>query len=151
MLILAGEVNEAMFRNTVRYLAAHKNEDIDIVLNTEGGDFFFGIGIYELLRRHNGDVTILGVGAVMSAGVFILLAGTVRQLTTHTTVMVHYGQDGAESKQENHHNHKLEKMIRDIFATKTSASKNRIATWHKADTFMLAAEAVRYGLADEVI
>lgn len=51
-------------------------QDIEVHLNSPGGDMFEGIGIYNLLREHRGKVTVKVLGLAASAA--SVIASTLR-------------------------------------------------------------------------
>lgn len=94
-LILAGELNDELFRNTAPALMDliedPKNEKIVIILNTGGGNVNTALGFYDLIKGARIPVEILGTGRVMSAGLIILSAGSRRFATSNTRFMFHPG------------------------------------------------------------
>ena len=85
---LYGEVNEENCKNLVAalyYLKANTKplEDesippIDILLSTEGGSVQDMFSVYDCVRDVSKeiDVTVFGMGKVMSAGILLLACGT---------------------------------------------------------------------------
>ena len=82
IIYLHGEVDSDMYGVAARGLAdlSVTHENITMVLNTEGGDFYQALAIYDLIRIaetiNNTPVKILCVGPVMSSGVIILSAAS---------------------------------------------------------------------------
>ncbi len=66
--------------------------DIEIYINTFGGDVYEGIDIYNLIRQYSnskGKVTTVAMSKVMSIGTLILLAGDTIKAHKNSTVMCH--------------------------------------------------------------
>ncbi|SMP32145.1 head maturation protease, ClpP-related [Shimia sagamensis] len=58
-------------------------------VNSPGGDFFEGLTIYNLLREHDGEVTIKILGMAASAASIIAMAGDTIQMARASFMMIH--------------------------------------------------------------
>lgn len=134
---------------------------IKIILNTEGGDEYQGMAVYDTIGSTGTPVTIEGRGAVMSMGVFILQAGTERVLQPNARLMVHYGSwGGAEHHSKDHtrserENRKLRIIYRDVLWTRIKERKpdytlKQMDKLLAFDTYLSAPQAIELGLADRL-
>ena len=145
-------------------LAADKEdaEDIKIYLNTEGGSAYEMFAIYDIMQKVKSsvDISVIGIGKVMSAGVLLLAAGTrgKRKIGKHSRVMIHNvvtGQSGAIHTVE--HELKEVKRIQDMYIeclTKNSdlTTQEIKRLLRKNENIYISAEqAVEYGIADEIL
>ena len=127
--------------------------EIVIYLNSEGGDVFQGIEIYNYLKNHPSKITVEVTGIAASAATFISSGADTVIMNTGTTLMIHeastyaWGNKGDIQKTLN----KLEvvdESIISVYAEKTGQSSEQIARWMKEEKFFTAEEAVKYGFAD---
>lgn len=70
-------------------LRACAGKPITVEINSPGGNYFEGVGIYNLLRRHDAavDVEILGIAA--SAASVIAMAGDTISVAHNSEIMIH--------------------------------------------------------------
>ena len=136
---------------------------IEMYISTHGGtasDMFSIIDVMESIKETTCDIETIGIGKVMSAGVPILAAGTPgkRRIGKNCRVMLHSvmaGTGGTIFSMEN----ELEeiKWIQDSYIkclasyTKLTAAKIRKILKTQKDTYFSAEEAIKMGIADEII
>jgi ATP-dependent protease ClpP protease subunit len=148
-LYLSGEVDvlmyhkariaAEMFRNTGPFL---------VLLNSEGGDVYHALAIYEMFTAEGVEVDVHAVGACMSCGIVILQAGKHRTSGPMTTFMVHFGQETNESGSEAKSNAHLNKLMKQILQKRTGRTMRAVSKWMLADTYFTADEALKAGLLD---
>ena len=138
-------------------------KNINMYVSTHGGtasDMFSIIDVMETIKENTCDIETRGIGKVMSAGVPILAAGTPgkRRIGRNCRVMLHSvmaGTGGTIFSMEN----ELEeiKWIQDSYIkclasyTKLTAAKIRKILKTQKDTYFSAEEAIKMGIADEII
>lgn len=137
-------------------------EPFEFYLSTHGGSASDMFAIYDVMRQVRKDCEIhtIGIGKVMSAGVLLLAAGTrgKRKIGKHCRVMIHSVLAGNEGPLHNLENELAEikwtqqRYIEALIAeTKMSqATINKLLQKH-VNIYLSAEEAVKYGIADEVI
>ncbi len=154
-ILLTGDVNKEMIdKCLVGLMKAADDKSVDVWLCTEGGEFYAGLAIYDLLstaRSQGKTIRIFGFGAVMSAGAIIMQAGSRRYITSLCQVMVHYGDEGADNKEEARQNERMYKKMVDIFMDRVTVSRRTVNKWMDKDAYFTADRAVKIGLADKVI
>jgi ATP-dependent protease ClpP protease subunit len=64
---------------------------ITIWLNSQGGDFYQALAMYDAIRSCTSRVRIIGTGEISSCAVLILQAGDERLLSSNSSVLVHKG------------------------------------------------------------
>src|SRR5690554_5132368 len=75
-LHLEGIVGQDFTPQSVRdWLAVRESGEVEIHLNSGGGLAFAGVGIFNALRDHEGEVTIVVDGVAASAASLIAMAG----------------------------------------------------------------------------
>jgi ATP-dependent Clp protease, protease subunit len=139
-----------------------ENSSIKLIISTCGGLATEMFGLYDVIRNVREDLNIstVGLGKVMSAGVLLLASGTKgnRKIGKHCKVMIHnlqsdmvgspvsIGNDLDELK-------RIEEMYIKALSKETNMSKKYIKKLFnkKVDIYLTAKEAVELGIADEVI
>lgn len=129
--------------------------EIELHLNTPGGEVFDGIAIYNALRDHPANITAVVDGAAHSAGSFILQAGDRRIMNRNTEVLIHDGQaigigDAAMFTELVARLDEASDNIASIYEDRTGTPKAKWRKAMKATTRYSAQQAVDVGLADEV-
>jgi ATP-dependent Clp endopeptidase proteolytic subunit ClpP len=137
-------------------------EPFEFYLSTHGGSASDMFAIYDVMRQVRKDCEIhtIGLGKVMSAGVLLLAAGTrgKRKIGKNCRVMIHSVLAGNEGPLHNLENELEEikwtqqRYIQSLIEeTKMSQSTiNKLLQKH-VNIYLSAEEAVKYGIADEVI
>ena len=136
---------------------------IEMYISTHGGtasDMFSIIDVMESIKESTCDIDTIGIGKVMSAGVPILAAGTPgkRKIGKNCRIMLHSvmaGTGGTIFSMEN----ELEeiKWIQNSYIkclasyTKLTPAKIRKILKTQKDTYFSAEEAIKMGIADEII
>ncbi len=160
-IILTGEVDEDMYERLLLGLTLIKArfedpEDLTIELNSEGGDWYHGIAIYDRLKACGIPVTVRASGMAMSMGSIILQAGDKRLITPGSTVMVHDGADAVEGKPSDvliwaQHGQNICELMYKIYATASGKSTKFWKARCKKDFILSAEQAIKIGLADGYI
>lgn len=131
--------------------------NVDIHINSTGGEVYAAIAIYNKIKNFTGNVTVIIDGIAASAASVIAMAGKTIKMASGALFMIHdpaiamydYVQLDDLKKAENW----LEgtsKAIAGIYARKTGKSEDEIRDLMKAETWMTDKEAVEMGFADEV-
>lgn len=133
-----------------------RTPEIELHLNTPGGEVFDGITITNALRDHPAKVTAIVDGAAHSAGSFILQAADHRVMNRNSEVLIHDGQalgigDASMFRELIDRLDEASDNIASIYAERSG--KGDTKSWRKAmkaTTRYGAQQAVDAGLADEV-
>jgi ATP-dependent Clp endopeptidase proteolytic subunit ClpP len=130
-------------------------KQIDVKLNTPGGDLFDGIAIYNALRDHPAEVTTYVDGLAASIGSVILQAGDRRVAARASQVMIHDGHglvvgNAADMREMAGLLDKTSGMLAEVYADRAGGSADEWRAAMRAETWYSGAEAVDAGLADEV-
>jgi ATP-dependent Clp protease protease subunit len=65
------------------------DKDIQVNINSPGGDFFEGVAVYNLLRQHKAKVTVNVLGLAASAASIIAMAGDEINMGEGSFLMIH--------------------------------------------------------------
>lgn len=130
------------------------NGDIEVHINSPGGDVFDGLAIYNSLAQRPGNVVTVVDGLAASAASFIAQAGKVRTIAPGAMMMIHdaagmcYG-NASDMRELAELLDKVSDNLASIYADRTG----RADGWRdamKAETWYTADEAVAAGLAHKV-
>lgn len=130
-------------------------DDIIIRLNSNGGDVFQGIEIYNYLKDHPSNITVEVTGVAASAATFIVAGADKAIMNTGTTFMIHEASsfawgNKAELQKVLNALEVIDDSIIAIYTEKTGQRKDQLITWMKEEKWFTAEEAVKYGFANEI-
>jgi ATP-dependent Clp endopeptidase proteolytic subunit ClpP len=130
--------------------------DVEVTLNTPGGDILEGMAIYNAFIDHAGTVTFV-IDQAMSMGSIIMLAGDKRIGRRESTmIMIHrpWGMgmgDADEMRQSADILDKMQSQMTSIYMGAVNVDENRLAKMLDDETFLDAEEAYDLGLLTEVV
>jgi len=143
------------------YLEAVKSDPIVIYMNNDGGDWYHGIAIYDIIMASRCHITIVGFGSLMSMGSIILQAADTRILSPNCCVMIHDGSDNLTGSAKTVENwaeqcKKLRQKMYQIYFNKMKNKNNgltlkRVENMCSNDKIFTPEEAVNVGLADCIL
>jgi ATP-dependent Clp endopeptidase proteolytic subunit ClpP len=132
--------------------------DLDVHINSPGGNIFDGLAIYNTLRQRPGRVHVVVDGLAASAASFIAQAASPGELEVAqtSTMMIHDGYGIAEGNAEDARQlaallDKQSDVIASIYAERTGRPASQWRDLMKAETWYSAGEAVSSGLADRIL
>lgn len=134
------------------------DEDIKFYINSPGGSVYDGLAIYDTMNYIKPDVQTIGIGLQASMGAFLLSSGTKgkRFVLPSSRIMIHQPSSGTRGKITDQEIDLRESIflkneLNRILAHNTSQKLSKIEKDVDRDYWMSAQEAVKYGLADQVI
>ena len=139
-----------------------KRKDIDFYVSTCGGSADDMFALYDIMKdvQKTTDISTIGMGKVMSAGVLILASGThgKRKIGKNCRVMIHSVAAGNHGEL-NHMINELEeiKNMQEMYIkclvseTKMTETVLRNMLERGVNVYLTAEEAVEYGIADEIV
>jgi ATP-dependent Clp protease, protease subunit len=137
-------------------LAQHAGKPIDVWIDSYGGDFFAGAGIYNALKEHSrrgGAVNIKIDGKAMSAASMIAMAGDKIEMSPVAVIMIHkawtYMQGNAnELRHEADVLDTVNDALANAYQLKTGKSKAKILEMMDEESWMSAKQAQKEGFSD---
>ncbi len=162
IIFLGEEVNEMTANVVVAQLLHLANEnperDIQLYINSPGGSVYDGLAIYDTMQYIKPDVQTIGVGLQASMGAFLLSSGAKgkRFVLPNARVMIHQPSSGTQGKVTDQEISlreavELKERLAGIMAANTGQTLDKVKADMERDYWLSAADAVKYGLADEVI
>lgn len=139
----------------VRELASLNVAEIDLHINSPGGEIFDGIAICNALRSHPATVTTYVDGLAASIASVIAMAGDRIVMAPNSQLMIHDGSglcigSAAEMRQMAELLDRQSNNIAEVYAARAGGTVEDWRALMEAETWYTAQEAVDAGLADEV-
>ncbi len=137
---------------------ADPGKDISIYLNSPGGSVHAGLGIYDTMQYIGSDVATICTGMAASMAAVLLVAGEKgkRSALKHSRVMIHQPMGGMQGQASDMEiNYKQIMLLRDelyqIISDHSGQSFEKIMKDSDRDYWMTSAEALEYGMIDQVL
>jgi len=139
-----------------------KKKEIKFYLSTYGGSADDMFALYDMMKlvQKDTEISVIGMGKVMSAGVLILAGGTQgkRKIGRNCRVMIHSVIAGNQGSLHNLVNEMeaikdLQEMYIDRLVEETKMTEIQLKKMleQKVNVYLSAEQAVEYGIADEII
>lgn len=140
------------FRDSLSAITA---AELDVEINSPGGDYFAGLAMYNMLRNSGKTVTTRVMGVAASAASIVFMAGEKRVMPDNTFLMVHnpsnpFGGTAQEHRDTADMLDKIAIGARAVYARDSGLADEAIASLLENDTWISAAEALDMGLITEV-
>ncbi|UVJ28296.1 head maturation protease, ClpP-related [Staphylococcus aureus] len=129
------------------------NEDIDVIINSGGGDVYSGSEIYTSLKTYPGKVNIKIVGVAASAASVIAMAGDQIEISPTAQIMIHNAWTMAmgdinEMQKTVDMLDSVNRGIANAYINKTGKTEDEILSLMNKETWFNAQDAVEHGFAD---
>ena len=174
IVMLNGPVKDQMANSIIAQLLFLESEDPDkdilLYINSPGGQVSAGLGIYDTMQFIKCDVSTVVIGQACSMGSFLSQAGAAgkRIALPESRTMIHRVSSGTrgtsgsvyvqELQFEDAHrafeeSKKVNRRLTELYVKHNTAGKtyDEMAETMKFDTFLTAAQAVEWGLADRIV
>ena len=162
IVFLGGTVTDDLANVITAQLLFLESEDpereVNMYINSPGGSVTAGLAIYDTMQFVKPPVSTLCVGQAASMGSFLLSAGAKgrRYALPHSRILIHQLSGGFEGQAADIEIQAREalrqkEILNELLAKHTGKSVKQIEKDTDRDNFMSAAQAVEYGLIDEVI
>ena len=130
-------------------------EQIDVHINSYGGEVAEGLAIYNALRRHKAKVTTYCDGFACSIASVIFMAGDERVMSESSLLMIHNAWtsamgNSAELRKQADDLEKITQASVEAYKSHSSLSEEVIKNLMDKETWILPEEALSYGFATTV-
>lgn len=130
--------------------------EIEVQINSLGGNVFDGIAIYNALRTHDARVTTRVDGIAASIASVVVQAGDRRTMLSGSQLMIHRAWGVSIGDADDHREmggilDQQDGVIASIYASRSGRPAAELEDLMGDETWMDAEEAVEAGLADEVV
>ena len=146
------EVTPQMFRSELNAAEG----DIDLWINSPGGDCYAAAQIYNMLMEYKGNVNVKIDGIAASAASVVAMAGSTVEISPLGMLMIHNPMtisigDTHEMERTITFLAEIKESIINAYELKTGLSRAKISRLMDAETWMNAKKAVELGFADSVL
>ena len=146
------EVTPQMFRSELNAAEG----DIDLWINSPGGDCYAAAQIYNMLMEYKGNVAVKIDGIAASAASVVAMAGSTVEISPLGMLMIHNPMtvsigDTHEMERTITFLSEIKESIINAYEIKTGLSRAKISRLMDAETWMNAKKAVELGFADSVL
>lgn len=147
---------DATSPNDVTSALENADGDIDVEINSGGGDVFAGSEIYTALKNHKGTVNVDIVGIAASAASVIAMAGDNVRISPTAQIMIHNvsSRQSGDYRDMQHEANVLEnynKSIANAYMLKTGLSQEELLDYMNKETWLNAQQAKELGFVDQVM
>jgi ATP-dependent Clp protease protease subunit len=136
----------------------NRTQDISMYINSPGGSVTAGLAIYDTMQFVPCPVATYCIGQAASMGAVLLAAGTAgkRHSLPHARIMIHQPWGGAQGTASDiqiqaQEIERLKTALNAILAKHCKKSEEEIRKDSDRDFFMSAAQAMEYGIVDQVV
>ena len=162
VVFLVGEVNESTANLIVAQFlfleSDNPDKDISFYINSPGGSVSAGLAIYDTMQFIKPDVSTMCVGQAASMGALLLTAGAKgkRFCLPNSRVMIHQPLGGFRGQASDIEIHAkeilfLKQRLNEIMAHHSGQAVDTVSKDTDRDNFLIAEQAVKYGLVDKVL
>jgi ATP-dependent Clp protease protease subunit len=162
IIFLGTAIDDQVANVVVAQLLYLSKEDperpIQMYINSPGGVIYAGLAIYDTMQMIPNKISTVAVGVTASFGTVLLTAGTKgqRYALPHATIHMHQPLGGAQGQASDIEIQareilRLKSRLNEIMANATGKSLEVIQHDTERDFYLDAAQAVEYGLVDQVL
>lgn len=137
-------------------LRAIGERPVEVQINSNGGDMFEGIAIYNVLREHPQKVTVKVMGMAASSASIIAMAGDTIEIGAASFLMIHNCWVFAMGNR-----HELraaadwlepfDEAMAGLYVDRSGQKLDDVTKWLDAETYMSGKTAIERGFADELL
>jgi ATP-dependent Clp protease protease subunit len=162
IVVLGTEINDASANLLTAQLlhleAEDPDKDICLYINSPGGSVTATFGVYDTMQIISPEVSTVCLGMAASGAAMLLAGGAAgkRLALPNARVLIHQPHGGAQGQSVDIENQAREiafmrGRLEELLAYHTGQPRERIARDTDRDYILGAADAVEYGLIDEVL
>ena len=134
------------------------DRDIFLYINSPGGSFTALTAIYDTMQFIRPDIQTVCMGQAASAAAVLLAAGTAKKrfALPNSRILIHQpysegGGQGSDIEIQAREILRMRALLETLLARHSGRTEDQVRTDIERDKILTAAEAVDYGLIDEVI
>ena len=161
VVFVGGAIDEEVANLVVAQLlhleAEDPDKDVQLYVNSPGGQVYAGLAIYDTMRFIRPDVATTCCGIAMSMGSLILAGGAAgkRAALPNSRILLHQPHGGYQGQATDIQIHARESLalrrrMEEIYAEHTGRSLEEVSAALERDRFYTPEEARAYGLVDGV-
>lgn len=139
-----------------RQLEEAAGDDLEVIINSPGGEVFAGSEIYTSLHDYPGEVTVKIVGVAASAASVIAMAGDKTLISPTAQIMIHNVStvargDYREMEHATGFLRNYDKSIANAYMLKTGLTQEELLEMMGQETWLNAQQALEKKFVDEIM
>jgi ATP-dependent Clp protease, protease subunit len=162
IVFVSGPINDKVANTIIAQLLflekESEKEDIQMFINTPGGQIYSGLAIVDTMRYIKCDISTIAVGIAASMGSVLLAMGTKgkRFALPNSKILIHQPLGGTEGQAsdiaiEAEEILQMKDTLNGMLAKATGQKKSQIEKDADRDKYFTAKEAKEYGIIDKVV
>jgi ATP-dependent Clp protease protease subunit len=162
IVFLGTQINDDVANSIIAQLLFLEKQDpkkdIIFYVNSPGGQVTSTLAMYDTMQLISPDVSTVCLGMAASGAAIILMSGAKgkRFALPHSEIMIHQPLGGTEGQATDiaiHAEHiiKTKDLLNDLIAQHSGQKIAKVKLDTERDKFMMADEALAYGLIDKII
>lgn len=130
--------------------------DVEVRINSFGGDLFEGVAILNMLVAHPGAVTVKVIGMAASAASLIAMAGDELLMGRASFLMIHncwsiaIGNKG-DFRRAADDMEQFDAAMAGVYAERSGQDRKKVEAWMDAESYFGGERAVELGFADALL
>ncbi len=150
------EMDATCPRDVENEIEKANGEDLDIIINSVGGDVFAGSEIYTMLMGYKGGVVVKIVGVAASAASIIAMAGEKILISPTAEMMIHnvtsrVSGDYRDFEHESNVLRDYNSTIANAYMIKTGMDKDELLAMMDEEIWLTPEKALEYKFVDEIM
>ena len=142
-------------QNFIDEIKEYEDTELNIHINSLGGEVFEGMAIYSIIQRRKAKTTVYIEGIAASIASVIALAADEVIMSENSLLMIHnaWGGTQGEAKDMRKQAEILDKItneIAEVYVKKSGIPYNEVIRMMDEETWLTAEEAVALGLVDSI-
>lgn len=151
--IIGWDVDERTVRN---FLNENQGKNVKVEISSPGGFVYPGLGIFNLLKNHDGEVHTHLMGLAASMASYITLAGDLITAESNAIFMIHNASgfvigDYQVMEKAADTFKRMSRLLAQAYANRTGKSLKEIGQLMDDETYFFGDEIKKEGFADEII
>lgn len=131
-------------------------EEVEVEINSYGGDVYAGSEIYTALKSYSGKVTTTITGIAASMASIIAMAGDTVRITPTGQIMIHNVSSYSEGNKHDFEHEAgvlsgYDKTLANAYRLKTKLSEKELLDLMDHETWLTPQEALEKGFVDEIL
>ena len=155
-LNVIGAITELTQADVINYIRNETGDNLTLNINSYGGDFYAGLGVYNTLRQDGRPIVTNNLALSASAASIIFLAGNTRNAFAQSSVMMHNAMmitagNAAQLRADADSLASADEQIRAIVSENTNLSNERMDELFMNETFITANDQVSMGITNNIL
>lgn len=156
--VINDQVSNAVVAQLLFLESQDADSDIFMYISSDGGVVTAGMAIYDTMQYITPDINTICIGHAYSMAAVLLAAGTAgkRSALPHSRMMLHQPIGGASGQASDVEIQvkeilKMKDMLYEILSLHSGQTVDKIKKDADRDFYMIAKEAKKYGLIDQIL